>query len=251
MLNAPKIDIAPAPVAPPIVAPPKVEAPAPAPPVVGAGAARADRSATAHRRTHPRRATEDRGTDRTTGDAAGEGGCARGIAGAARGNATRARASCGAGVARPRARPGAGPKGRCTTAAGPSPRRRSPSRPRHHARCAHVARGALQAARTRAACACASSSGSPDQARGRLRFHQPPPVGLDAARKRASQLAREGTGQRALLPFPMPAPPERKTRPRKRWRRRASPIAARIKDLGLLAAVPLIANEFGEGTCRW
>jgi len=23
------------------------------------------------------------------------------------------------------------------------------------------------------------------------------------------------------------------------------------KDLGLLAAVPLIANEFGEGSCRW
>ena len=23
------------------------------------------------------------------------------------------------------------------------------------------------------------------------------------------------------------------------------------KDMGLLAAVPLIANEFGEGTCRW
>ena len=23
------------------------------------------------------------------------------------------------------------------------------------------------------------------------------------------------------------------------------------KDLGLLAVVPLVANEFGEGTCRW
>jgi hypothetical protein len=23
------------------------------------------------------------------------------------------------------------------------------------------------------------------------------------------------------------------------------------KDLGLAAVVPLVANEFGEGTCRW
>jgi hypothetical protein len=79
-----------------------------------------------------------------------------------------------------------------------------------------------------------------------------PHVDLDAARRRASQLAREGTGQRALLPFPMPAPPERKTKTEEALEKARKPdCRTAYKDLGLLAAVPLIANEFGEGSCRW
>ena len=79
-----------------------------------------------------------------------------------------------------------------------------------------------------------------------------PSVDLDAARKRASQLAREGTGQRALLPFPMPAPPERKTKTEEALEKARKPdCRTAYKELGLLAAVPLIANEFGEGSCRW
>ena len=79
-----------------------------------------------------------------------------------------------------------------------------------------------------------------------------PSVDLDAARRRASQLAREGTGQRALLPFPMPAPPERKTKTEEALEKARKPdCRTAYKDMGLLAAVPLLANEFGEGTCRW
>jgi hypothetical protein len=79
-----------------------------------------------------------------------------------------------------------------------------------------------------------------------------PSVDLDAVRRRATQLAREGTGQRALLPFPMPAPPERKTKTEEALEKARKPdCRTAYKDLGLLAAVPLIANEFGEGSCRW
>ncbi len=71
-------------------------------------------------------------------------------------------------------------------------------------------------------------------------------------RRRASQMAREGVGQRALLPFPMPAPPERKSKTEEALEKARKPdCRTAYKDLGLLAAVPLIANEFGEGTCRW
>ena len=79
-----------------------------------------------------------------------------------------------------------------------------------------------------------------------------PRIDLDAARARARQMAREGTGNRALLPFPMPAPPERKTKEQiaieKAWKPKCSEA---YKDLGLLAVVPLLANEIGEGSCRW
>ena len=79
-----------------------------------------------------------------------------------------------------------------------------------------------------------------------------PAIDLDAARRRAAQMAREGVGQRALLPFPMPAPPERKTKTEEALEKARKPdCRTAYKDLGLLAAVPLIANEFGEGTCRW
>jgi len=79
-----------------------------------------------------------------------------------------------------------------------------------------------------------------------------PAVNLDEMRRRASQLAREGAGQRALLPFPMPAPPPRKTKTEEALEKARKPdCRTAYKDMGLLAAVPLIANEFGEGTCRW
>jgi hypothetical protein len=79
-----------------------------------------------------------------------------------------------------------------------------------------------------------------------------PRIDLEAAKARARQIAREGTGNRALLPFPMPPAPERKTREQiaieKAWKPDCKDA---YKGMGLLAVVPLIANEFGEGTCRW
>jgi hypothetical protein len=79
-----------------------------------------------------------------------------------------------------------------------------------------------------------------------------PSVDLDAVRKRAGQIAREGSGNRAILPFPMPAPPERKSKEAIALEKARKPdCRTAFKDLGLLAIAPLIANEFGEGNCRW
>ena len=79
-----------------------------------------------------------------------------------------------------------------------------------------------------------------------------PALDPDALRKRAGELAREGTGQRALLPFPMPpiAPPKSKLETAIENARKPDCRDA-YKALGLAAVVPLIANEFGEGSCRW
>ncbi len=74
----------------------------------------------------------------------------------------------------------------------------------------------------------------------------------EALRKRAGEIAREGTGRRALLPFPMPPLPERKTREQIAIEKARKPdCRTAYQSLGLAAIVPLIANEFGEGSCRW
>ena len=79
-----------------------------------------------------------------------------------------------------------------------------------------------------------------------------PRIDMESARARARELAREGTGNRALLPFPMPPAPERKTKEQlaieKAWKPDCKDA---YKGLGLLAVVPLLANEIGEGNCRW
>jgi hypothetical protein len=65
-------------------------------------------------------------------------------------------------------------------------------------------------------------------------------------------MAREGTGNRALLPFPMPPQPERKTKEQIAIEKARKPDCRdAYKELGLAAIVPLLANEFGEGKCRW
>jgi hypothetical protein len=95
---------------------------------------------------------------------------------------------------------------------------------------------------------------APPPPRASERDYDPTKPGIDPEemRRRAAQLTREGTGQRALLPFPMPAPPERKTKTEEALDKARKPdCRTAYKELGLLAAVPLIANEFGEGTCRW
>ncbi|MGZ5102276.1 MAG: hypothetical protein ACXWGX_17245, partial [Usitatibacter sp.] len=77
-------------------------------------------------------------------------------------------------------------------------------------------------------------------------------IDLDAARRRAREMAREGTGNRAALPFPMPPVPERKSKMETAIENARKPdCRTAYQSLGLLAVVPLVANEFGEGTCRW
>jgi len=74
---------------------------------------------------------------------------------------------------------------------------------------------------------------------------------LDAMRRRAAQLAR-GSGNSALLPFPMPAVPPRKSKMEEAIENARKPdCRTAYAQLGLAAIVPLVANEFGEGTCRW
>jgi hypothetical protein len=79
-----------------------------------------------------------------------------------------------------------------------------------------------------------------------------PALDLDAVRKRAGDLARSGTGQRALLPFAMPAVPEKKSKLEAALDKAHKPdCRTAYSSLGLAAVVPLVANEFGEGTCKW
>jgi len=79
-----------------------------------------------------------------------------------------------------------------------------------------------------------------------------PTLDLDALRKRAGQIAREGTGRRAILPFPMPPVPERKSKMEIAIENARKPdCRTAYQALGLAAIVPLVANEFGEGNCRW
>ena len=79
-----------------------------------------------------------------------------------------------------------------------------------------------------------------------------PQIDLDAARRRAGQIAREGTGRRAILPFPMPPGPEYKSKEQIAIEKARKPdCKTAYQSLGLLAVVPLLANEFGEGNCRW
>jgi hypothetical protein len=79
-----------------------------------------------------------------------------------------------------------------------------------------------------------------------------PSVDLDAARRRAGEIAREGTGARAALPFPMPPVPAKKSQMETAIENARKPdCRTAYQGLGLLAVVPLVANEFGEGNCRW
>jgi hypothetical protein len=71
-------------------------------------------------------------------------------------------------------------------------------------------------------------------------------------RRRAAELTRQGTGNRALLPIPMPPVEKPKSKLEQAIENARKPDCRdAYKGLGLLAVVPLIANEFGEGTCRW
>lgn len=79
-----------------------------------------------------------------------------------------------------------------------------------------------------------------------------PSLDMDAIRKRAGQIAREGSGNRAILPFPMPPVPPKKSKMETAIENARKPDCRdAYKALGLAAVVPLIANEFGEGNCRW
>lgn len=79
-----------------------------------------------------------------------------------------------------------------------------------------------------------------------------PSLDAEALRRRAGEIARQGSGQRAVLAFPMPPIPERKTKLEEAIEKARKPdCRTAYQSLGLAAVIPLLANEFGEGSCRW
>ena len=79
-----------------------------------------------------------------------------------------------------------------------------------------------------------------------------PTLDADALRRRAGEMAREGAGRRAILAFPMPPVPEKKSKLQAAIENARKPdCRTAYQGLGLAAIVPLLANEFGEGSCRW
>ena len=90
---------------------------------------------------------------------------------------------------------------------------------------------------------------APREPRGNDYDPTKPSLDIDAAKKRAGELAREGTGQRALFATPLPKPRNKMEDAIEKARKPDCRTA--YQDMGLLAIVPLVANEFGEGRCRW
>jgi hypothetical protein len=79
-----------------------------------------------------------------------------------------------------------------------------------------------------------------------------PALDADALRRRAGELTRQGAGNRAVLPFPMPPVEKPKSKMETAIENARKPdCRTAYQALGLAAVVPLIANEFGEGKCRW
>jgi hypothetical protein len=80
-----------------------------------------------------------------------------------------------------------------------------------------------------------------------------PRIDLEATRRRAREIAAEGSGSPGVLPV-VPLPPEKVKKPNL-----AEAIAKAAKpdcrtaysELGLLAIPPLVASTVGDGGCRW
>jgi hypothetical protein len=79
-----------------------------------------------------------------------------------------------------------------------------------------------------------------------------PRLDLDEAKKRAARaVVRDGTGSRGLLSV-MPPPPERDTKEARPLDKAVKPdCRTAYANMGLLAAVPLVASSIGDGGCRW
>ena len=79
-----------------------------------------------------------------------------------------------------------------------------------------------------------------------------PRIDLDAARRRAREIAVEGSGPRRLLPFPMPPKEERKSKEAIAIEKALAPdCRTAYAGLGLAAIVPLLGSAIGEGGCKW
>jgi hypothetical protein len=81
----------------------------------------------------------------------------------------------------------------------------------------------------------------------------PPRLDLDALRRQAREVSREGSGPRTLLPFPTVA----KVPPKRDIEKIFDKALARpdckdaYADLGLAAVVPLVRDAVKDGGCKW
>jgi hypothetical protein len=79
-----------------------------------------------------------------------------------------------------------------------------------------------------------------------------PRLDLEAMRQRARDITKEGVGQRAILPFPMPVKPAQKSKEQLAIEQAWKPdCKTAYAGMGLLAMIPLMMNAIGEGTCSW
>ena len=80
-----------------------------------------------------------------------------------------------------------------------------------------------------------------------------PRLDLDAVRKRAREMASEGSGRRAILPLPLPPKPEHKTKEAIAFDKALKRPDCRdaYAGMGLLAVAPLLWSAIGDEGCRW
>lgn len=80
-----------------------------------------------------------------------------------------------------------------------------------------------------------------------------PRIDLDAAKKRAvREMAHEGSGSRGVLPFPLPVPPEKKSKDANALEKAIKPdCRTAYAGMGLLAVPALLAAAITDEGCRW
>jgi len=81
----------------------------------------------------------------------------------------------------------------------------------------------------------------------------PPAITAESLRRRAAEIAREGSGSSGVLNLVPPPPPiERKDTLAEGIAKAAKPdCRTAYGGMGLLAVVPLVASTVGNGGCRW
>ncbi len=81
----------------------------------------------------------------------------------------------------------------------------------------------------------------------------PPAITAESLRRRAAEIAREGSGSSGVLNLVPPPPPlERKDTLAEGIAKAAKPdCRTAYSGMGLLAVVPLVASTVGNGGCRW
>ena len=80
-----------------------------------------------------------------------------------------------------------------------------------------------------------------------------PAITAESLRKRAGEIAREGSGSSGVLNLVPPPPlPDRKDKLAEDIAKAAKPdCRTAYAGMGLLAVVPLVASTVGNGGCRW